>query len=140
MYRHILAPIDCTDDAVRALPQLVRFLSTMPSCQVTLAATVSPAPTAELRRKKRQHAQGALDRDQLVRHVLVTGGQRPLRHSGDPVVQLGQSGGQRGDLGGGSHPTMIAHPTAAGRSGPRALLVGPRQHSGKGPRCPPVAL
>ena len=61
-YYHILAPVDCTDDALRAMLPLLQYASKMPCCKVTLAAAVTPAPTAKIREKKREHAQGALNR------------------------------------------------------------------------------
>ena len=61
MYRHLLAPIDCTDEARRAALQLVRHFASVPACRVTLAATISPSPSPEIRHKKVRHARAALD-------------------------------------------------------------------------------
>ena len=61
-FMNILAPIDCTEDALRSAQALLRFASALPSCKVTLAAAVTPGPTAEIRNHKRQHAKAALAR------------------------------------------------------------------------------
>lgn len=60
MCRHILVPIDCSEDARRIVPALARFAARMPSCQFTLVAPVTPAPTPELRESKQAHARTAL--------------------------------------------------------------------------------
>lgn len=60
MYRHVLVPIDCSQDTRLAAPQLAQFLSTMVPCQVTLVAVTSPAAIEEERFDKMRHARQAL--------------------------------------------------------------------------------
>lgn len=62
MYRHVLVPVDCTDDALRAMPRIIKFVAQMTSCQVTIAASVTPAPTEQISQGKRLHAADALNR------------------------------------------------------------------------------
>jgi len=60
MYRHVLIPVDCSEDARRAVPALAKYLSEMMSCRATLVAAISPTPFAELHDKKVAHAREAL--------------------------------------------------------------------------------
>ena len=60
-YAHYFVPIDCTPDAQRHAPTLARFVAAQP-CKVTLAAVITPTPDAETRRKRKAHAQEALNR------------------------------------------------------------------------------
>ena len=60
MYRHVLALIDCTDDARREALEIVRQFAPEPTIRVTVAAAVTPTDDPELRRKKQEHARGAL--------------------------------------------------------------------------------
>ena len=103
-----------------------------PRCGVRLRPTAQPPSPGEAPQAAERPAEGALDRDELLRHVLVAAGQRALGHGGDPLVQLGQGGGERGDLGGGGHPPMMADR--------RRSWHGGEVQRRKGPRSPPVAL
>ena len=58
--------------------------------------------------------------------------ERALGQGGDPVVQFGQGGGEGGDLGGGSHPPMMAAWAGAGPA--------PEARAGKGPAGPAGSL
>jgi len=60
MYRHILAPIDCSEDARRLVPDLARYISRMPSCQMTLVATVTPSPIPQINHVRQLHARETL--------------------------------------------------------------------------------
>lgn len=60
MYRHILAPIDCTDEARREAEELAYYLGPMHATRVTLAATITPSPDPAIRAAKVRHAEGAL--------------------------------------------------------------------------------
>jgi|GEM_PF-5580803 Universal stress protein UspA and related nucleotide-binding proteins len=60
MYRHILALIDCSDDARREALQIVRQFASEPTIRITIAASMTPAPSPEIRQKKVEHAQSAL--------------------------------------------------------------------------------
>jgi len=60
-YQHVLVPVDCSPNTPLMMEALARFIGSQP-CRVTLAAAVSAAPTPEIREKRRQHAQEALDR------------------------------------------------------------------------------
>ena len=85
-YQHILAPVDCTDDALRSMQSLLRYASAMPACKVTLAAAVTHGPTPEVRQRKRHHAQSALDRlhGYLKSYGLHTDGR--IVEADDPAV------------------------------------------------------
>ena len=60
MYRHILALIDCTDDARTEAIQIARQFASEPTTRITIAANVTPTDDPALRRKKQEHARGAL--------------------------------------------------------------------------------
>jgi nucleotide-binding universal stress UspA family protein len=60
MYRHLLVPVDCTDDSRQLAHALARFATPLIPCRVTLAAAVPPTDDAELQRKRRRHAADAL--------------------------------------------------------------------------------
>jgi nucleotide-binding universal stress UspA family protein len=61
MYQHALVPVDCSEDARHAALDIVSYLDAMTYCQVTLVATISKSPDAEIRDKKVKHAQEALE-------------------------------------------------------------------------------
>ena len=60
MYRHLLVPIDCTEDAQHLAHGIARFASPLVPCRVTLAATITPTDNRELNSKRRRHACDAL--------------------------------------------------------------------------------
>jgi nucleotide-binding universal stress UspA family protein len=60
MYRHILVPIDCTDDARRAVMQIIHYFANEHIVKVTLAASVTPTDDSKLRDKRIAHAEEAL--------------------------------------------------------------------------------
>jgi nucleotide-binding universal stress UspA family protein len=60
MYRHILVPVDCTDDARREAHRLARYVGPMNATKVTVAATITPSPDPQIHQKKVAHANGAL--------------------------------------------------------------------------------
>lgn len=60
MFHHIFSLVDCTPESQRLALHLVQLAYPMSSCQVTLAAAVTPTTDPELRTKRRQHAEDAL--------------------------------------------------------------------------------
>jgi nucleotide-binding universal stress UspA family protein len=59
-FRHILGPIDCSDDSRRLAASLVEFATLLVPCKITLIAAVTPTDDAELQGKRRNHANTAL--------------------------------------------------------------------------------
>jgi hypothetical protein len=90
MYRHILALVDCTEEARRAADQIARHFAFVPACRVTLAATVSASPAPEIRAKRVQHARGALEAigDILLNHGIYT--TRRVLEGSDPAAALAE--------------------------------------------------
>jgi nucleotide-binding universal stress UspA family protein len=60
MYSHVLAWIDCSQDARREAAFVARHFACIPTCRVTLVATISPSTTDAERQGKLNHAQDAL--------------------------------------------------------------------------------
>lgn len=61
MYRHVIVPIDCSDDARREAVRVARYLSPMHGTKVTIIAGITPTLDPAVHEKKVQHAQDALD-------------------------------------------------------------------------------
>jgi nucleotide-binding universal stress UspA family protein len=62
MFHHIFSLVDCTPESHKLAMHLVQLAYPMSSCRVTLAAAVTPTDDPELRLKRRQHAEEALQR------------------------------------------------------------------------------
>jgi nucleotide-binding universal stress UspA family protein len=60
MYRHLLVPIDCSDDSRRLMVTLARFATPHIPCKVTLVASVTPTDDEGLRKARLNHALTAL--------------------------------------------------------------------------------
>jgi nucleotide-binding universal stress UspA family protein len=60
MFRHLLVPIDCTEDSRRLAAALAQFAAPMVPCKITLVAAVTPIEDEVLRSKRRHHADSAL--------------------------------------------------------------------------------
>lgn len=69
MFRHILVPVDCTEESRRLALAVVQSFGSMISCRVTLVAMVTPADNTELHSRRVRHAEEALGR----LHTLLLG-------------------------------------------------------------------
>ncbi|MES2461521.1 MAG: universal stress protein [Armatimonadota bacterium] len=60
MYRHLLVPVDCTENSRHLAHRVARFAAPLIPCKVTLAAAITPTEDSELRGKRTRHANDAL--------------------------------------------------------------------------------
>jgi nucleotide-binding universal stress UspA family protein len=74
MFHHIFSLVDCTAESQRLALHLVQLAYPMSSCQITLAAAITPTADPELSVKRRRHAEDALFRlhDQMRQYGVWT--------------------------------------------------------------------
>lgn len=86
MYRQVLALIDCSEESRRLAAAITAHFGHTTLCRVTLAASIGPSPSPEIREKKVRHAQEALE---SVYDILLGSGmmarRRVVLESADPV-------------------------------------------------------